>query len=115
MVSINSFIEYIGSNTPPLGAFSKRNPARYPAVSAAGSGFIEFLEKLEREKVYYELDKIRDDTIMVKVVVPGQIWEIEYNTYGDDSKCVIEIEKFISTGTMYDEKELDVLFRDFPD
>lgn len=52
---------------------------------------------------------------MIEVAVPGQRWEIEYNTYGKSSKCQIEIEKFVSNGIIYDESELDVLFRDFSD
>ena len=76
---------------------------------------IEFLEELEDKKIYYKLNKTRCDTIMIEVCVPGQRWEIEYNTYGEDGKCVIEIEKFLSNGTIYDESELEVLFRDFSD
>ena len=76
---------------------------------------IEFLEKLEEKKIYYKLNKTRIDTIMVEVAVPGQRWEIEFNTYGEDSKFVIEIEKFISNGTLYGEQELETLFRDFSD
>ena len=77
--------------------------------------FIELLEKLEEKKIYYRLNKTRDDTIMIEVSVPGQRWEIEYNTYGKSSGGVIEIEKFLSDGTMYGGEELDTLFRDFSD
>ena len=52
---------------------------------------------------------------MIEVTVPGQRWEIEYNTYGDTSNYTIEIEKFLSDGTIYDSSELEVLFRDFSD
>ena len=73
---------------------------------------ISLLEKLEEKKVYYRLNKTRADTIMIEVAIPGQRWEIEYNTYGKSSKCQIEIEKFISDGIMYDDSELELLFRD---
>ena len=78
---------------------------------------IELLEKLEEKKIYYKLNKTRNDTIMVEVSVPGQRWEIEYNTYGTspESNCKIEIEKFVSNGILYDESELETLFRDFSD
>ena len=78
---------------------------------------IELLERLEEKKIYYKLNKTRDDTIMVEVAVPGQRWEIEYNTYGKSPEfaCKIEIEKFVSNGILYDESELEVLFRDFSD
>ncbi|MCL2812255.1 MAG: hypothetical protein FWD25_10285 [Clostridia bacterium] len=76
---------------------------------------IELLERLEEKKIYYKLDKTRVDTIMIEVAVPGQRWEVEYNTYGQPGKCQVEIEKFVSNGIIYDENELEVLFRDFSD
>ena len=78
---------------------------------------IKLLEKLEEKKIYYTLNKTRDDTIMIEVTVPGQKWEIEYNTYGKspEHNCKIEIEKFVSNGILYDESELETLFRDFSD
>ena len=77
------------------------------------NSFIELLEKLEDKKIYYRLSKTRDDTITVEVSVPGQRWEIEYNTYGEKSGGSIEIEKFVSDGTIHGDEELDTLFRDF--
>ncbi|MCL1975523.1 MAG: hypothetical protein FWG61_05110 [Firmicutes bacterium] len=77
--------------------------------------FIELLEKLEEKKIYYRLNKTRCDTVMIEVAVPGQRWEIEYNTYGESAGGTIEVEKFLSNGMIYDESELDVLFRDFSD
>jgi len=70
---------------------------------------IIFLDKLESLKIHYQLNKIRD-SIMVEVPVPGQRWEIEFMADG-----TIQIEKFLTSITLYDEKELDVLFRDFSD
>jgi len=77
--------------------------------------FIELLERLEDKNIYYRLNKTRDDTIMIEVSVPGQRWEIEYNTYGRSTGGSIEIEKFSSDGTVYDEEEIETLFRDFSD
>ena len=70
---------------------------------------VEFLEKLEERKIYYQLNKIRD-SVLVEIVVPGQRWEVEFMTDG-----YIEIEKFVSNGILYDESELETLFRDFSD
>ncbi|MGG4447471.1 hypothetical protein HPY28_24405 [Brevibacillus sp. HB1.2] len=70
----------------------------------------DLLNKLEERHIFYRLSKIRSESIMIEVAVPGQRWEIEMMEDG-----TIEIEKFISDGDMYDEKELDVLFRDFSD
>ena len=75
--------------------------------------FVNLIEKLEEHKIYYRLNKIRDNAIMVDVAVPGQRWEIEFNTYGQQSSRVIEIEKFISEGVIYGESELDILFNRF--
>jgi|APSaa5957512622_1039677.scaffolds.fasta_scaffold41081_2 hypothetical protein len=68
---------------------------------------IAFLELLEEKKIVFELDKIRD-SICIVAYVPRQIWEIEYMSNG-----AIEIEKFISDGQIFDETEIDALFREF--
>ena len=68
---------------------------------------IDFLDELEKEGFYYKLDKIRD-SILVEIVVPGQRWEVEFMADG-----TIQIEKFLSDGTIYDHSEIETLFRDF--
>lgn len=70
----------------------------------------DLLNKLEERHIFYRLSKIRSESIMIEVAVPGQRWEIEIMEDG-----TMEIEKFLSDGNMYDEKKLDVLFRDFSD
>jgi hypothetical protein len=72
--------------------------------------FINFLNKLEDSNIFYKLNKVRNEAIMVEVAVPGQRWEIEFM---EDSTVVIE--KFISDGDIYDGKELEVLLKDFSD
>lgn len=69
-----------------------------------------FLNKLEQNSIYYKLDKIREDSIMVEVAIPGERWEIEFMS--DDS---FEIEKFKSNGEIFKEDELKVLFDSFSD
>lgn len=69
-----------------------------------------FLNKLDECKIYYKINKIRNESIMVEVTVPGQRWEVEFMDDG-----TIEIEKFISDGTIYDNSELAVLFNDYTD
>jgi len=71
---------------------------------------IDFLNKLEDKHIYYRLNKIRDESIMVEVAVPGQRWEIEFLEDG-----TVDIEKFIADGKMYDSIELGVLFDQFSD
>lgn len=71
----------------------------------------DFLNKLEERKIFYKLDKFRNEAIMVEVAVPGERWEVEFMDDGS-----IQIEKFISNGdVMYDEKEIETLFKDFSD
>ncbi|MCL2048659.1 MAG: hypothetical protein FWG87_08005 [Defluviitaleaceae bacterium] len=73
------------------------------------SSLVEFLQRLEERKIYFKLNKIRD-SILVEIAVPGQRWEVEFMADG-----TIEVEKFISTGTIFDHNEIEVLFRDFSD
>ena len=72
----------------------------------------EFLEKLEAHKIYYRLNKVRDGAIMVEVSIPGQRWEIEFNTYGENGSVMVEIEKFVSDGIIRGSGELEKLFAD---
>lgn len=70
---------------------------------------IEFLNKLEGLKIYYKLNKVRD-AIMVEIAVPGERWEVEFM---EDN--TVQIERYKSDGTIKDESELEILFRDFAD
>lgn len=71
----------------------------------------DFLNELEKRKVFYKLSKIRSEAIMVEIAIPGQRWEVEFMEDG-----TIEIEKFMSEGgILYDEKELKSLFKEFSD
>jgi len=70
---------------------------------------INFLNKLEENRIYYRLNKIRE-SILVEIAVPGQRWEVEFMKDGD-----IVVEKFISNGIIYDKGEIEVLFRDYSD
>ena len=74
---------------------------------------IGFLEKLEEKKIYYKLNKARENTIMIEVVVPGERWEIELNSYGTKEVCDIDIERFISNGEIHDESLFEELFGRF--
>ena len=70
---------------------------------------IDFLNELEKRSIYYRINKIRD-SIMIEIAVPGQRWEVEF--FNDEH---IEIEKFISSGEIYDENELEVLLLNYSD
>ncbi|GJD18102.1 hypothetical protein RIVM261_030580 [Rivularia sp. IAM M-261] len=51
-----------------------------------------FINQLEKYKIYYTLAHHREEAIMVMVAIPGQRWEIEF--FNDGS---IEVERFISS------------------
>ena len=72
--------------------------------------FIAILNKLEENSIFYKLNKVRNEAIMVEVAVPGQRWEIEFLEDG-----TVDIEKFISDKDMYDVNELETLFKEFSD
>ena len=73
------------------------------------ANLFEILNRLEEKNIFFKLSRIRE-SVLVEVAVPGQRWEIEFF---DDNH--IEIEKFLSDGTIYDEKKLEELFKDFSD
>ena len=73
------------------------------------SELINFLDKLEKSKIYNRLNKVRDG-IMVEISLPGERWEVEYMKDGN-----IEIEKFVSDSQIFSENELEVLFANFSD
>lgn len=70
----------------------------------------EFLNILDKNSIYYKLNKTRPEGIMIEVAVPGQRWEIEFMNDG-----TVEIEKFISDGLYYGEEELKNLLNEFSD
>ncbi len=86
----------------------------FPRKSASGMDVLKdlnnFLNTLEDNKIFYRLSKIRRESVMVEVAVPGQRWEIEFMDNGS-----IEIEKFFSEGTIHGSEELQVLIDNFSD
>ncbi len=74
---------------------------------------LAFLQRLDRAKIAWTLDRCRDDAVMVKIDVPGQRWEVELVDYGDEFQW--EIERFVSNGHIDDESALEELFARFSD
>ncbi|HYU21110.1 MAG TPA: hypothetical protein VEQ11_20665 [Chloroflexota bacterium] len=64
---------------------------------------LQFLEQLERAKIWYRLEHVRD-SVMVIVTVPGQRWEVEFFDDGH-----VEVERFRSLGKIEGEDALDPL------
>ena len=73
------------------------------------SKLLEFLDCLEREKIWYRLEHVRD-AIMVETAVPGERWEIEFFADGH-----VEVERFRSDGHIGGDEMLEALFREFSD
>ena len=71
--------------------------------------FIEFLEKLERHKIYYTLDKTRDEYIRVDISVPGERWEVEFAAEHGE----IIVERFKSFGDLEGKEAIEYLFDNF--
>jgi hypothetical protein len=67
---------------------------------------IQFLERLERDHIWYRLEHVRE-SIMVIVTVPGQRWEVEFFEDGD-----VEVERFCSSGKIEGEETLEQLLAD---
>jgi hypothetical protein len=60
-----------------------------------------FLSKLEDDRISFRLQSVRD-AIMVEIVVPGERWEVEFFEDGQ-----VELERFISTGRIENEHDLE--------
>lgn len=58
---------------------------------------LDFLSQLDKAGIYFRLDRVRDEAIMVRIDVPGERWEVEYFADGE-----IEIERF---GVKYETAE----------
>lgn len=68
------------------------------------SQLLSFLSSLEDRKIAYSLNHVRDDAVMVEVAVPGERWEVEFLSDG-----TVDVEKFVSTGTLCGEDALGEL------
>ena len=73
--------------------------------------FISFLERLESKKIYYTLDKTRDEYVRVDISVPGERWEVEFAAEDGD----IVVERFKSVGDIEGEEAIKYLFDNFSD
>lgn len=89
-----------------------------PALSTTGQSLKKllcFLDRLERHKIWFRLERACSEALMVSVDVPGERWEIEFFANGE-----VEIETFRSTGEGVmgggdAQVELRRLFIDFAD
>jgi len=66
------------------------------------------LDKLEAARIYYILDKTRNETVMILAQVPGRHYEIEVFADGR-----IEVEVYKSNGEIGGQELVEELLRDF--
>lgn len=76
------------------------------------NSIFEIIAKLERAKIHFTLARIREESILIVVAVPGERWEIEVMEDG-----TVETEVFVSndgveTGTQRLDDLLDKHSRD---
>lgn len=64
---------------------------------AQPAGLLSFLNELREAHISYRLGQVRDEAIMVEIVVPGERWEVEFLEDG-----TVEAEVFRSDGTIHD-------------
>jgi hypothetical protein len=73
-------------------------------TDATYSWLLSFLSTLEDRKIAYSLNHVRDDAVMVEVAVPGERWEVEFLSDGS-----VDVERFVSTGTLCGEDAIGEL------
>jgi hypothetical protein len=65
---------------------------------------LSLLSSLDDRKISYSLNHVRDEAVMVEVAVPGERWEVEFLSDG-----TVDVERFVSTGTLCGEDALGEL------
>lgn len=78
-------------------------------VQTSLAKILVFLERLDQHNIAHRIQQVRD-AIMVCVDVPGQRWEIEFFEDGH-----VEVERFVSTGSIEGEDVLNELITKYGD
>lgn len=79
-------------------------------MNDTNSKLLRFLTRLKAQKIFYSLEHVRDEAIMVLVAVPGERWEIEFMDSGE-----VEVEIFKSNGSIHGNEALIHLFEKYSD
>lgn len=74
--------------------------------------FLNFLMRLESNKIHYDLKCVRGEAIMALISVPGERWEVEFFIDGH-----VEVEVFRTTAArkLEGEDALERLFANYSD
>jgi hypothetical protein len=62
---------------------------------------LDFLNRLDKERIHYELGHFRPDSILVAVAVPASRWEVEFMADG-----TLDIERFDSIDDVQSDEAL---------
>ena len=79
-------------------------------MSNQGHVVYALLQRLDAARIHYTLARVRDDTIMLEVVVPGRHYEIEVFASGH-----VEVEIFRSDGHVGGAELLAEVFENYSD
>jgi len=74
------------------------------------SALLQFLAKLEKRHIHFKLTSSRPDALMVEIAVPGERWEVEFLEDGS-----VDVERFLSDGTIAGAAAIRDLFERFSD
>ena len=56
---------------------------------------LDFLDRLDANKIFFQLDRCRSETILVRVDLPGERWEVEFFA---DGHVEAEVFKSLESG-----------------
>jgi hypothetical protein len=72
------------------------------------SRLARFLEQLRDASIHFTARTARREAVMIEISVPGERWEVEFLEDGS-----VEVERFVTTGGIQDERALADLFARF--
>ncbi len=71
---------------------------------------LDFLQRLEGAGLYFNLQYLREDSVLVTVFAPAARWEIEFFDDGN-----VDVEVFESSGAVEGDEALERLFAEADD
>ena len=72
------------------------------------SKVLDLLDRLEKNRIFYELHKYSHRMLMVSISVPGERWEVEFGEEGE-----MAVERFVSVEGVGGHERLTELFTRF--
>ncbi len=94
-------MNHVSADDPQRDAKLILAAAGYLTPPTSFGKLLDFLDRLEKAKVWYRLEHLRD-SVMILLSIPGEHWEVEFFEDGH-----VEIERFIGQGVGGDESDLE--------